>query len=75
MTTCTYLTGGCGIINPVPTALTIVCFMNHTAVLVIQNGQTALDRARRGRDETDDDDYDELSKYDRLIHYLESVGK
>ena len=75
MTTCTYLTGGCGIINPVPTDFTIVCVMTHTAVLVIQRGQTALDRARDGRDYTDDKNVDELSEYDKLIHYLESVGK
>ena len=49
--------------------------MTHTAVLVIQRGQTALDRARDGRDYTDDKNVDELSEYDKLIHYLESVGK
>ena len=75
MTTCTYLTGGCGIINPVPTDFTFLCVMTHTAVLVIQDGETALDRAREGRDDTDDDDDDKLSEYDKLIHYLESVGK
>ena len=31
------------IVNPVPTDFTIVCVMTHTAVLVIQDGQTALD--------------------------------
>ena len=59
------------IVNPVPTALTIVCVMTHTAVLVIQRGQTALDRARKGKN-----DYkSRKDKYDKLIHYLESVGK
>ena len=49
--------------------------VTHTAVLVIQNGQTALDRAREGKNLTGDDKVDKLSEYVRLIHYLESVGK
>ena len=52
-----------------------LCVMTHTAVLVIQDGETALDLARIGKGETEDKDEDELSEYDRLIHYLESVGK
>ena len=50
------------IVNPVPTDFTIVCVMTHTAVLVIQNGQTALDMARR-------------SNKHEVVDYLESVGK
>ena len=50
------------IVNPVPTALTIVCVMTHTAVLVIQDGETALDRARRKKGlKVDEDD---VTKYD-----------
>ena len=59
------------IVNPVPTDFTIVCVMTHTALLVIQDGQTVLDRARDGRD-----DYkNRKDERDKLIHYLESVGK
>ena len=47
--------------------------MTHTAVLLIQYGQTALDRAREEKSSTDDE-YDE-AKYDELIKYLEVVGK
>ena len=36
--------------------------MTHTAVLVIQNGQTALDKAREGKE-------------NEVVKYLESVGK
>ena len=50
------------IVNPVPTDFTIVCVMTHSAVLVIQDGETALDSARDvGEDE--------------VVEYLESVGK
>ena len=58
------------IVNPVPTALTIVCVMTHTAVLVIQDGQTALDKAREGKN------IKYLNKEAvKVVHYLESVGK
>ena len=48
--------------------------MTHTAVLVIQDGQTALDKAREGKP---DNAYDEdtEAEYDKLIEYLEEVGK
>ena len=55
------------IINPVPTDFTIVCVMTHTAVLVIQDGQTALDKAREGKTFK--------SRCDKVVKYLESVGK
>ena len=58
------------IVNPVSTALTIVCFMTHTAVLVIQYGQTALDKAREGKKIKSRED-----RCDKVVHYLESVGK
>ena len=45
--------------------------MTHTAVLVIQLGQTALDRARVGK-RTFSSRGDER---DKVVHYLESVGK
>ena len=48
--------------------------MTHTAVLVIQDGRTALDRARQGKRNFAHDE-DHVTKYDRLIQYLESVGK
>ena len=48
--------------------------MTHTAVLVIQDSETALDRAREGKRDYAHDE-DDVTKYDRLIHYLESVGK
>ena len=50
------------IVNPVPTDFTFLWVMTHTTVLVIQDGQTALDLAR---DEEEDE----------VVHYLESVGK
>ena len=58
------------IVNPVPTDFTIVCVMTHTAVLVIQDGQTALDRARVGKNFKS-----RKMKIDKVVHYLESVGK
>ena len=58
------------IVNPVPTALTIVCVMTHTAVLVIQDGETALDSARDGKTFKSRED-----ECDKVVHYLESVGK
>ena len=68
------MTGGCGIIHPVPTDLTIVYVMTHTAVLVIQygkDGETALDRARVGKRIFPSDD-----QFDKIIQYLEAaVGK
>ena len=60
------------IINPVPTDFTFVWVMTHTAVLVIQRGQTALDRAREGKDTFFGDTKVEC---DKVVHYLESVGK
>ena len=44
--------------------------MTHTAVLVIQDGQTALDIARDGKNDfkSRNDEYE-------VVHYLESVGK
>ena len=60
------------IVNPVPTDLTILCVVTRTAVLVIQRGKTALDKVRERKDEVLDD---YKSKYDKVIHYLESVGK
>ena len=59
------------IVNPVPTALTIVCFMTHTVVLVIQDGQTALDKARDGKNNR----FVNKEAVERVVHYLESVGK
>ena len=59
------------IINPVPTDFTFVWVMTHTAVLVIQDGRTALDRARVGK-RTFSIRGDER---DKVVHYLESVGK
>ena len=50
------------IVNPVPTDYSIMCVMTHTAVLVIQRGQTALDRARS-------------NDKPEVVEYLESVGK
>ena len=70
---CTYLTGGCGIINPVPTDFTTVCVMTYTAVLVIQDGLTALDRAREGKYENADKD--DEAEHDEVVKYLEEVGK
>ena len=61
------------IVNPVPTDFTFVWVMTHTAVLVIQDGQTALDMAREEKDEFTDEDT--KAEYDKLIDYLESVGK
>ena len=61
------------IVNPVPTDFTFVWVMTHTAVLVIQDGQTALDKAREGKDEFTDEDTN--AEYDSVVHYLESVGK
>ena len=59
------------IINPVPTDFTFVWVMTHTAVLVIQRGQTALDKARKGKN-----DYkSRKDRCDKVVHYLESVGK
>ena len=46
----------------------ILCVMTHTVVLVIQYGETALDKARRGN--TDASRY-----YDEVIKYLEEFGK
>ena len=62
----------CGIINPVPTELTIVCVITHTAVLVIQDGETALDMVRSGKGKFRIIGGDE---HDKVVEYLESVGK
>ena len=51
----------------------ILCVMTHTVVLVIQNGETALDRAREEKSYVDDED--EESRYDEVIKYLEEFGK
>ena len=53
--TCTWF-----IINPVPTDF--LCVMTHTVVLFIQDGKTALDRARY------------FNRY-KVVQYLEEVGK
>ena len=53
--TCTWF-----IINPVPTDY--LCFMTHTVVLVIQDGDTVLDRAR------------DCNKHE-VVQYLVEVGK
>ena len=58
------------IVNPVPTDFTIVCVMTHTAVLVIQDGETALDQARVGKTFKSRED-----RCDKVVKYLESVGK
>ena len=47
-------------INPVPTD--VLCAITHTVVLSIQNGETALDRAR---------DY----KQSEVVQYLKEVCK
>ena len=46
--------------------------MTHTVVLVIQDGKTALDRAREGKSDADEDDE---SRCDEVIKYLEEFGK
>ena len=51
----------------------ILCVMTHTVVLVIQNGETALDRARDGKSYAVDED--DESRYDEVIKYLEECGK
>ena len=51
----------------------ILCVMTHTVVLVIQRGKTALDRARVGKNEAEDED--DESEYDEVIQYLEEFGK
>ena len=48
--------------------------MTHTAVLVIQDGQTTLDKARKGKGDNTYDEDDEAI-FDKLIEYLEEVGK
>ena len=48
--------------------------MTHTAVLVIQYGQTALDMARERQNHYAGDEGDE-TKYDELVKYLEEIGK
>ena len=48
--------------------------MTHTAVLVIQYGQTALDRAREGQNDYAGDEDDETI-YNELVKYLEEIGK
>ena len=45
--------------------------MTHTAVLVIQKGQTALDRAREIQNHCAGDE----TIYDELVKYLEEIGK
>ena len=45
--------------------------MTHTAVLVIQYGQTALDMARETQNHYEGDE----TKYDELVKYLEEIGK
>ena len=52
----------------------ILCVMTHTVVLVLQFGQTALDRARDGKRRNAEDEDDE-SRYDEIIKYLEEFGK
>ena len=52
----------------------ILCVMTHTVVLVLQFGQTALDRARGGKRRNAEDEDDE-SRYDETIKYLEEFGK
>ena len=54
--------------------LLIMCVMIHTVVLVIQNGETALDRARVGKSNYGEDEDDE-SRYDEVINYLEEFGE
>ena len=56
--------------NPVPTEVTIVCAMTHTAVLVIQLGKTALDKAREGKQFKSRKD-----EREKVFQYLEAVGK
>ena len=48
--------------------------MTHTAVLVIQDGKTALDKAREGQNDFAGDKYNE-TKYEELVKYLEEIGK
>ena len=54
--------------------LLIMCVMTHTVVLVIQYGETALDRARVGKHHYAKDEDDE-SRYDKVIKYLEEFGE
>ena len=53
--TCTWF-----IINPVPTDF--LCVITHTVVLVIQDGNSALDRAR-------------INNEHEVVQYLKEVGK
>ena len=48
----------------------ILCVMTHTVVLVIQDGETALDRAREGKTR-----FAYNKDYDKIIKYLEEIGK
>ena len=48
----------------------ILCVVTHTVVLVIQGGETALDKARDGKSFADEE-----SRYDEVIKYLEEFGK
>ena len=57
------------IVNPVSTALTIVCFMTHTAVLVIQMVRLHLMQEIGKKFKSRED------RCDKVVHYLESVGK
>ena len=51
----------------------ILCVMTRTVVLVIQNGKTALDRAREVNLVSSSED--RKSGYDEVIKYLEEFGK
>ena len=48
--------------------------MTHTAVLSIQDGQTALDMAREGKDLFADNE-DTKAEYDEVVQFLEAIGK
>ena len=50
------------------------CVMTHTVVLVIQDGQTALDYTREVYSLYAEDE-DDKSRYDQIIKYLEELGK
>ena len=52
----------------------ILCVMTHTVVLVIQDGKTALDQARKGKGMFAKNEVDK-SSYDEVIKYLEEFGK